>query len=601
MHFLRTYQPVFLTRITLVVFLIGSICKADSEIEKLEALGASSITGGGPATAENVNVNTGGGIALREDLVIDHPEFSTAFAAEISGVPGNTWDVSIQTRNQIPVKKNDWVVAHFFLRGHSNDVEGANVVEGGAVTEFVFETAGPPYTKSIQYLAESEDDESWSEHWIRFRSLQDYDAKGALINFQSGYQPQHIEIGGLQAWTLDASISENELPSTPMTYPGRSRDAKWRQEAAKRIESHRKTNVVWKLTDENGQPLANVPAQVELIRHDFDFGTAVSVGMFKRSDSIADKYRETLLRYFNAATIENGLKWKMWQNRPDNRKPTLDTIQWLNEKEIPVRGHVMVWPGKRYLPEHVIELLDEPSVLGPVIDTHIREVAFATRGQVRDWDVLNEVFDNPDLTGALGDEAMINWFKQAEAILPKADLYYNDYAGLVRGGFPTGHKRHFERTVRYLVEKGAPIDGLGIQGHFGSHVTPPARLMAELDRWGSLGLKVLITEFDVEVSDPMLQADFTEDFLTCCFSHPSVTGVLTWGFYKDAMWKPRAALFESDWSPTPSGQRWIELSKKRWTTQKKLTTNEDGELTFRGFKGQYVVRSGERTWNLTTD
>lgn len=36
------------------------------------------------------------------------------------------------------------------------------------------------------------------------------------------------------------------------------------------------------------------------------------------------------------------------------------------------------------------------------------------------------------------------------------DLYYNDYAGLVRGGHPTAHKDHYEKTIKYLTANKAP-------------------------------------------------------------------------------------------------------------------------------------------------
>jgi len=263
-----------------------------------------------------------------------------------------------------------------------------------------------------------------------------------------------------------------------------------------------------------------------------------------------------------------------------------------------VRGHVMVWPGYRYLPPWLAKLDKQPDALRAAIDAHITEIGRAAGKQVSQWDVLNEVFANRELTNALGDEEMIRWFKQAQAVAPHATLYYNDYAGLVRGGFPTGHKQHFEETIRYLKDEGAPIGGMGIQGHFGALLTPPHRLLSELDRWAAHDLEIMITEFDVTVPGAQLRADFTRDFLTVCFSHPQVKGVVTWGFWAKAHWKPESAFFTEDWQLTAMGEQWVELTTKTWHTDETLTTDASGRVRLRGFLGAYEIFSGEQKMSV---
>ena len=54
-----------------------------------------------------------------------------------------------------------------------------------------------------------------------------------------------------------------------------------------------------------------------------------------------------------------------------------------------------------------------------------------------------------------------------------------------------------------------------------------------LDRYARLELPIKITEFDVDVADESLQADYTRDFLYAAFSHPSVSGIQLWGFWKN--------------------------------------------------------------------
>ena len=535
---------------------------------------------------DQLNVNLGGGkLGQKKVLDVEHSAFSKSLQVQLTAQPENTWDTSISTQTTEAVKKDDALVIGFWARG--KPLEGA----GGGVAEVVFELNGAPYTKSVQYLVETPSDGSWRHYWVRFRSLEDYDAGGATITFQTGYLREEFELASLEVWNFgDAKIES--LPHTPLTYVGRELDADWRTEADERIERIRKSDLEVTVVGADGNPVADTSVRIRQQAHAFDFGTAASAAIIAGEHEQKSKYCEVLKQYFNLASIENGLKWKSWDLHPGNHTQTLAAMDWLNENNIAVRGHVMVWPGHRYLPEWIKAIEDQPEALTKVIDGHIRELGFATQGKLRDWDVVNEIFDNRDLTNALGDEAVIHWFEETRRVAPGVDLYYNDYAGLVRGGHPTTHKDHFEKTIRYLKDNQAPIDGIGIQGHFGALLTPPVRLLSELDRWNALGLKIQITEFDVTVPDEKLRSDFARDFLIACFSHEAVDGIVTWGFWEGAHWEPKAALFDLDWNPTPIGQHWIELTKKRWWTDETLTTDNDGKLSLRGFKGTYSIESG---------
>ncbi len=546
--------------------------------------GGISLLDGDRDVIEQLNVRLGDGkYGTHQIGPTKHDEFDRSLQISLTNRPENTWDSAFGLPSNKAVAKGDVLLIGFWLRGK------ATSGVGGAVAEFVFERFSAPHTKSVQFLAESPADGSWQHYWVRFRSLESYEAEQAGMNFQIGYQPETLEFGGLQAWNFGQDVDIDTLPNTELTYTGRELDASWRAEAAERIDQLRRDDLSMSLFDDQGQPRSGAKVSVKLVSHDFGFGSAVSASMLTGEGEDNDRYRETFKKYFNVGTTENALKWKSWDENWISHEATINALKWMKEQRIPARGHVMVWPGIRYLPEWVPTIYDRPEVLTKVLDTHIREMGYATQGLVRDWDVLNEVFDNRDLTDILGDEAMVHWFKVADEVAPNVQLYYNDYAGLVRGGFPTTHKDHFEKTVRYLVENGAPIDGIGIQGHFGSLLTPPERMLAELDRFHALGLKILITEFDVEVAGKQLQSDFTRDFLTVCFSHPAVAGVLSWGFWEGAHWKPDAAFFAKDWTPTAMGQQWIRMTQQVWTTEEELVADANGQIKFRGFRGEYAI------------
>jgi len=68
---------------------------------------------------------------------------------------------------------------------------------------------------------------------------------------------------------------------------------------------------------------------------------------------------------------------------------------------------------------------------------------------------------------------------------------------------------------------------------------------------------------DIDTHDEPRQADFTREFLTTVFSHPSVVAVLTWGFWEKSHWRPQSAYYRSDGSMPPAGQAWHDLVTKK--------------------------------------
>ena len=95
---------------------------------------------------------------------------------EITGQPQNTWDAAFGVPTTSDVKAGDVLVVGFEFRGEASDGTG------GAVAEFVFERGGEPYTKSVQYLAETESATQWQTVWVRFEK------QGRLQGRRSGLQ-----------------------------------------------------------------------------------------------------------------------------------------------------------------------------------------------------------------------------------------------------------------------------------------------------------------------------------------------------------------------------------------------------------------------------
>jgi len=266
-----------------------------------------------------------------------------------------------------------------------------------------------------------------------------------------------------------------------------------------------------------------------------------------------------------------------------------EAVSWLRERNIAIRGHCLVWPSWRWLPRDLRNYENDPAELRRRAAAHITELVSHFKGQLIHWDVINEPYNNHDLMDILGTEVMIDWFRLARQADPQCKLFLNDYEILCAGGTNRQHQDHFYNAIRYLIDNGAPIDGIGIQSHFGLDVTPPAHMLKILDRFSEFGLPIESTELSINISDRELQADFMRDYLTAVFSHPNVQGIMLWGFWEGRHWRPDAALFDSNWQLRPHGKVWIDLVHGQWKTDVTTTTDRSGQALVRGFCGEYEV------------
>jgi len=145
-------------------------------------------------------------------------------------------------------------------------------------------------------------------------------------------------------------------------------------------------------------------------------------------------------------------------------------------------------------------------------------------------------------------------------------LYVNDYNLLEGGGNDTPHQAGLESVLQTLDSNAAGVQGIGLQGHFQWQLTDPVRVYDVINRFASYKREMQVTELDVDVEDPALQAQYLTDFLTICFSHPAISGTTLWGFWEGRHFRPNAALWNLDWTLKPAAQAWRDLVYAKWWT-----------------------------------
>jgi hypothetical protein len=150
-------------------------------------------------------------------ITVEGQPFKDAIRAAIKEASGHEWAVQLSAATAAPIEAGDALLATFYLRVESPQ-------EGGVgQTEFVFELAGAPYTKSIQYPVQGTS--GWSKIEVRFKAARAYAAGEAHMLFRLGYDPEVIELGGIKVESFGKQVPVSALPSTQAADRRRERAA----------------------------------------------------------------------------------------------------------------------------------------------------------------------------------------------------------------------------------------------------------------------------------------------------------------------------------------------------------------------------------------
>lgn len=529
-------------------------------------------------------LNGANGAATQVDVT--GPGFTRAWRIETKADTSPTWGIEFRTPVTRAVAKGDVALLRFYAR-----MVTASDESNAAFARLVVQKASPDYEKSIEGTHSLSG--AWKEFFVPFAFGGDFAANASEVTFGFGFKRQTVEIGGMDFVYYGKNVAVSALPRTRPSYIGREDGAEWRTAALARIEQLRKGDFAVAVVDAGGKPVTGATVRVEQRKSAFQFGSALQMARLVNDTADNRTYRQKVLELFNAASTENDLKWPAWSGEWGSsyaKAQTMTGLGWLKNHGFHVRGHVLVWPGWKNLPSSIQALQGtaRQSEIPARALAHIADVVGATRDLVDEWDVLNEPYANHDLMDLFGAGIQADWFKAARAATPAAPLFLNDYSNH-DASLDAGHVAHFETTARYLKTQGAPIGGLGLQGHISANPSPPVNVLKVLDRYESLGLPVRVTEFDINTDDEELQADYTRDFLIALFSHASVVGVQHWGFWEGAHWIPQAAMYRKDWSEKPNARAYKALVLEEWRTRATGATDAAGVWRGRGFFGDYVV------------
>lgn len=235
----------------------------------------------------------------------------------------------------------------------------------------------------------------------------------------------------------------------------------------------------------------------------FLMGMAVNDAIVSGNDKAS---QDIVVRHFNSITLENSMKAALLNPQPGvfNFAPADAFVAFGEAHKMFIIGHTLVWHNQ--VPAWFFtNAAGKPNTKEEQIDrlrNHIKTVAGRYAGRVHAWDVVNEVIENdgsyrPTLwVNAFGNgDTLVKYaFKFASEFAPNTELYYNDF-----NAWRPEKRDGIVRMVKMLQKEGIRIDGVGIQGHWGLNYPKTAYIEAAIDAYAACGVKVMITELDVDV------------------------------------------------------------------------------------------------------
>jgi endo-1,4-beta-xylanase len=267
---------------------------------------------------------------------------------------------------------------------------------------------------------------------------------------------------------------------------------------------------------------------------------------FDVEDNASPEQMAIAAREFTSVTPENSMKWQSLTTAPGvydfSGADQLVDFALANGQRL--RGHTLFWHRLNGLPSWMhseLEAAPDPAArLRQLMVDHTATVVGRYAGRIAQWDVVNEPlgivggdFDAENIFyQLLGEDYLDLALLHAHTADPSAELFINET-------FTEFQPEKFDALLalaQRLLARGAPLHGIGLQGHFFLRAPDEAVVRDQLQRIAALGLKAEITELDIPLplfattADPLAaQAQAYTQVFNACLAVPLCSGITVWG------------------------------------------------------------------------
>jgi len=389
--------------------------------------------------------------------------------------------------------------------------------------------------------------------------------------------------------------------------------------------AHRKATARLQILNPDGTPAVRLPVRVDQVSHQFLFGCGAfdAVDMMKTQDAAEQSFLQERMKkwlsIFNYGTLP--FYWGRYEPVEGQTAypETFAAAKWLRERGVRVKGHPLCWHTA--CAPWLLQFSNEEILRRQIGRIH-RDVT-AYKGVIDLWDVINEVvimpvFDRYDnaVTRICIEKGRVGLVKEVFAAAkesdPEAVLLINDF----------NTSEAYAQLIEDLLEADVPIGAIGIQSHQHQGYWGLEKLNAVLERFSRFGLPLHFTENTLisgELMPPHIvdlndwqvdswpgtpegeerQAREISEMYSVLFAHPLVEAITTWDFNDGCWLKAPSGFVREDNSEKPSFHALKKLIHGDWETHETLLTDDEGYLTFTGFKGDYSLQSDTHSAGFT--
>ena len=408
-------------------------------------------------------------------------------------------------------------------------------------------------------------------------------------------------------------------------------EVSWKQRSAEGIERYRKGDGRITVVDKEGKPVSNAKIKLTQTNHEFRFGANLFMLDELESEEKNDKYKKYFSEVFNMATIpfywdtlepEHGKPRYAKDSPKIYRRPAPELcIEFCEKHGIEPREHALAYDA--FFPKWLYGAsVDE---IKRELERRYAEISERYADKIPTIEVTNEMEWESGKTSFYDEPDFVEWcFKLAEKHFPNNQLCINEHTGLSWGDRCRATDKYYAYIEANML-KGARIDAIGMQYHLFNEAEleyertrltlNPENLYKHMDLYSKFGKPLQITEVTIpayswEREDEEIQAEIIEKLYSIWFSHPNVEQIIYWNLVDGYahLWDPDpekikasqgdmtlgenyyyGGLLRFDLSPKPAYFRIKDLLQKKWHTEAELVTDENGNIDFRGFFGDYTV------------
>ncbi len=391
--------------------------------------------------------------------------------------------------------------------------------------------------------------------------------------------------------------------------------------------THRRAAARLRFIHPDGSPAARCRVRLDQVSHQFLFGCgateaeAIARAKTEEDRIFHEQLAEKWLKLFNYGTLH--FYWGRFEPQEGKTEKDVEmkAARYLKSRGVVLKGHPLCWHTA--CADWLMKYPNDEILRRQIARVHREVTEF--RGLIDKWDVINEVvimpvFDKYDnavtrICQEYGQVPLVKAvFDAALQSNPDATLLINDF----------NTTEEYAHLLEELLEGGVPIRTIGIQSHQHQGYWGLEKLHTVLDRFARFNLPIHFTENTLisgELMPPEIvdlndwqvkdwpttpegeerQAKQISEMYSVLFAHPLVEAITTWDFTDRCWLNAPAGFLRKDGSEKPSYWALHDLIHGAWETHEDAVTDEEGYLSFTGFKGKYraVGQNGEAEFSLT--